>query len=147
MILCEILLWNEGACHDGQQFHQYQQNKQSPLTSKSLTTIKTRTSNVGNPGTGLGEAPTRILMTGKTFVKALHLWDQSEFINIDSNLTALFNQIPKSQSNVQINFVNTKFCIEYKLDIYKQMRVGSTRNTKAIKNKRWELMRLIFMDG
>jgi hypothetical protein len=27
------------------------------------------------------------------------------------------------------------------------MRVGSTRNTKAIKNKRWELMRLIFMDS
>ena len=27
------------------------------------------------------------------------------------------------------------------------MRVGSTSNTKAIKNKRLELMRLIFMDG
>ena len=27
------------------------------------------------------------------------------------------------------------------------MWVGSTRNTKAIKNKRWEHMRLIFMDG
>jgi hypothetical protein len=36
---------------------------------------------------------TRILMTGKSFVKALHLWVQSVFINIDSNLTALFNQI------------------------------------------------------
>jgi hypothetical protein len=24
---------------------------------------------------------------------------------------------------------------------------GSTSNTKAIKNKRWELMRLIFMEG
>jgi hypothetical protein len=36
---------------------------------------------------------TRILMTGKSFVKALHLWVQSVFINIDRNLTALFNQI------------------------------------------------------
>jgi hypothetical protein len=32
-------------------------------------------------------------MTGKCFVKALHLWVQSVFINIDGNLTALFNQI------------------------------------------------------
>jgi hypothetical protein len=32
-------------------------------------------------------------MTGKSFVKALHLWVQGVFINIDSNLTALFNQI------------------------------------------------------
>ena len=36
---------------------------------------------------------TRILMTGKSFVKTLHLWIQSVCINIDSNLTALFNQI------------------------------------------------------
>jgi hypothetical protein len=36
---------------------------------------------------------TRILITGKACVKALHLWVQSVFINIDSNLTALFNQI------------------------------------------------------
>jgi hypothetical protein len=36
---------------------------------------------------------TRILITGKSFVKALHLWVQSVFINIDRNLTALFNQI------------------------------------------------------
>ena len=44
--------------HDGQQFHQYQQNKQSPLTLKSLTTIKTRTYIVGNPGTGFEQAQT-----------------------------------------------------------------------------------------
>jgi tRNA pseudouridine-54 N-methylase len=36
---------------------------------------------------------TRILMTGKSCVTALHLWVQSVFINIDRNLTALFNQI------------------------------------------------------
>ena len=42
-ILCEMWLWNEGLSYDGQQFLQYQQNKQSPLTLKSLTTIKTRT--------------------------------------------------------------------------------------------------------
>jgi hypothetical protein len=36
---------------------------------------------------------TRILMTIKSFVKALHLWVQSVFINIDRNVTALFNQI------------------------------------------------------
>ena len=36
---------------------------------------------------------TRILMTGKFVVKALHLRVQSVFINIEGNLTALFNQI------------------------------------------------------
>jgi hypothetical protein len=36
---------------------------------------------------------TRILMTGKSYVKALHLRVQSVFINFDGNLTALFNQI------------------------------------------------------
>jgi hypothetical protein len=34
-----------------------------------------------------------ILMTGKSFVKALHLWVQSVFINIDRNLTVVFNKI------------------------------------------------------
>ena len=34
-----------------------------------------------------------ILMTGKSFVKAIYLWVQSVFINIDRNLTALINQI------------------------------------------------------
>jgi hypothetical protein len=32
-------------------------------------------------------------MTGKSFVKALHMWVQIVFINIDRNLTALLNQI------------------------------------------------------
>ena len=49
MILHEIWLRNEDLCHDGQQFHQYQQSKQSPVTSKSLKC------NVGNPGTALGQ--------------------------------------------------------------------------------------------
>jgi hypothetical protein len=58
-----------------------------------------------------------ILMTGKSFVKALHLWFQSVFINIDNNLTALFNQIKTNWRNVreyrkanhifEINFVST----------------------------------------
>jgi hypothetical protein len=42
-IQCEMWLWNEGLSYDGQQFLQYQKNKQSPLTLKSLNTIKTRT--------------------------------------------------------------------------------------------------------
>jgi hypothetical protein len=42
---------------------------------------------------------TRILMTSKSFVKALHLWIQSVFINIDSNFTALFNQIKSNLKN------------------------------------------------
>jgi hypothetical protein len=57
-ILCEMWLWNEGLSHDDQQFHQYQQNKQSPLTSTSLTTIKTSTYNVENFGTGLAQPHT-----------------------------------------------------------------------------------------
>ena len=32
-------------------------------------------------------------MTGKSFVKALHIWVQNVFINIDRNVTALLNQI------------------------------------------------------
>ena len=36
---------------------------------------------------------TRISMTGKYFVNALCLFVQSVFINIDRNLTAVFNQI------------------------------------------------------
>jgi hypothetical protein len=32
-------------------------------------------------------------MTGYFLVKALHLWVESVFINIDGNLTALVNQI------------------------------------------------------
>ena len=51
-ILCEMWLCKES--HDGQLFHQYQPKK-SPLTSKSLYTIMTRTYNIGNPGTGLGQ--------------------------------------------------------------------------------------------
>ena len=47
MLLCK-------ESHDGQLLHQYQPKK-SPLTSKSLYTIKTRTYNIGNPGTGLGQ--------------------------------------------------------------------------------------------
>ena len=31
-------------------------------------------------------------MTGTSFVKALPLWVQSVFIDIDENVTALFNQ-------------------------------------------------------
>jgi len=49
-ILCEMWLWKESLRHVGQQLYQYQQNKQPPLTSKSLTTVKTRTYNVGNTG-------------------------------------------------------------------------------------------------
>ena len=49
-----LILWKESLNSDGQQFHQYQQNDQSPLTEhkkKLLTTY-----DVGNPGSGLGQA-------------------------------------------------------------------------------------------
>jgi hypothetical protein len=49
----DVIMKRKSLSHDGQQFHQY--NK-APLTSKSLTTIKTTTYNVGNPGTGSGQA-------------------------------------------------------------------------------------------
>ena len=58
-------------------------------------------------------------MTGKCFVKALHLWVQRVFININGNLTALFNQAKTNLNNVrdyrkanqkfEINFVNHDF--------------------------------------
>jgi hypothetical protein len=57
-IIYEMWRCNEGLNHDCQQFHQYQQNKQTRPTSKSLITINTRTHNVGNQGTGLGQTQT-----------------------------------------------------------------------------------------
>ena len=47
----------------------------------------------------------------------------------------------------EINFVNHEIWHRIKTGYIQTDEVGSTRNTKAIKNKRWELMRLIFMDG
>ena len=42
---------------DGHQFHQYQQNEQSPLILSELTEhIKTMTFDLGNSGPGLGQA-------------------------------------------------------------------------------------------
>jgi hypothetical protein len=43
-------LWKESLNSDGQQFHQYQQNEQPPLTLKPLNTNKTATyGGTGNP--------------------------------------------------------------------------------------------------
>ena len=41
---------------DGQQFHQYQQNEQSPLTFSPNTKTNISTCDVGNPGPALGQA-------------------------------------------------------------------------------------------
>ena len=40
-------------------------------------------------------------MTGKSFVKALHLWVQNVLINIDRNVTALFNQLEEMLENTE----------------------------------------------
>jgi len=42
--------WKESLNSDGQQFHQYQQNKQSPLIVTHWTQKHTMTYDVGNPG-------------------------------------------------------------------------------------------------
>ena len=42
-------IWKESLNSDGQQFYQYQQNEQLPLTLKPLNTKKTATYGVGNP--------------------------------------------------------------------------------------------------
>ena len=47
----------------------------------------------------------------------------------------------------EINFVNHEILHKIKTGYIQTDEGTSTRNTKAIKNKRWELMRLIFMDG
>jgi len=57
-----MLLCKERLIHDGQQFHQFQQNKQPHLTSKSLTTMQIRAYNVVNPGIGLGQAQTLLFI-------------------------------------------------------------------------------------
>ena len=45
IVIKEILLWKESLNIDGQQFHQYQQNKQSPLglTHRKHTHMRART--------------------------------------------------------------------------------------------------------
>ena len=88
-------------------------------------------------------------MTGKSFVKALHLCVQIVFINIDSNLLVYsiklrpiwrnVREYRKANQMFEINFVNHEILHKIKTGLYKQMRVGSTRNTKAITNKRWNL--------
>jgi hypothetical protein len=51
-------LWKENLNKDGQQFHQYQQNKLSPLTSNNWTRKETTTYGIGNPYPGLGQTQT-----------------------------------------------------------------------------------------
>ena len=82
-------------------------------------------------------------MTGKSFVRALHLWIQSVFINIDSNLTVLFNQIRPIWRNVreyrkanqifEINFVNHDILLKIKTG-YIQTDEGGV-NTQYKSNK------------
>ena len=49
-----LILWKESLNSDGQQFHQYQQNDQSPLTEHKKTLLTTY--DVGNPCSGLEQA-------------------------------------------------------------------------------------------
>ena len=49
-------LCKESLKGDGQQFHQYQQNEQLPLTLTYRTQLKTMTYDAGNPSPGLGQA-------------------------------------------------------------------------------------------
>jgi hypothetical protein len=64
-------------------------------------------------------------MTGKSFVKALHLWVQSVFINIDRNLTALFNQYYSlvTLSKSSYLYIDFAICLQYayKLAIHKYL--------------------------
>ena len=55
-ISCQLR--KESLSSAGHQFHQYQQNEQSPLILNKLTeNKKTMTYDVGNPGLALGQAP------------------------------------------------------------------------------------------
>jgi hypothetical protein len=49
------ILWKESLNRDVHQFHQYQQNEQSPLIWAELTEHN-KVNDVGNPGPGLGQA-------------------------------------------------------------------------------------------
>ena len=49
-------MWNESLNRDGHQFHQYQQNEQSPLILSHWTQETTMIYDFGNPGPGLGQA-------------------------------------------------------------------------------------------
>ena len=55
-MLKNILLWRESFNSDDHQFHQYQQNEQSPLILTELTEHKQKptTYHAGNPGACLG---------------------------------------------------------------------------------------------
>ena len=50
-----ICIVTKGKWCDDQQFHQHQQNEQSPITFTQWTQ-KAMINNVGNPGPGLGQA-------------------------------------------------------------------------------------------
>ena len=64
------VLWKTSLNIDGHPFHQYQQNKQSLLILTELTKHKnTSIYDVGNPGTGLGQAQT----CGGVFLSLLYI--------------------------------------------------------------------------
>ena len=51
------------------------------------------------------------------------------------------------KSKFEINFVNHEFLLKIKTGYIQTDEGGVNTQYKAIKNKRWEPMRLIFMDG
>ena len=64
--------WKENLNSDGQQFHQYQQNKQFISHLYSLNTKKRH--NVGNLGLGLGQAQKCGLVKPVNVIPALPSW-------------------------------------------------------------------------
>ena len=53
----------------------------------------------------------------------------------------------KTNQKFEINFVNHEFFFKIKTGCKQTDDVGVNTQYKSNKNKRWELMRLIFMDG
>jgi hypothetical protein len=59
------MVWNESVNSEDQQFHQYQQNKQSSVTSTHWTQKKTKTYDIGNPGLVLEQTQKKVSALNK----------------------------------------------------------------------------------
>ena len=60
-----VMVWNESVNSEDQLFHQYQQSKQSSVTSTHWTQTKPTTYDIGNPGLGSGTGTKKVSALNK----------------------------------------------------------------------------------
>ena len=78
-----FMVWNESVNSEDQQFHQYQQSKQSSVTSTHWTQKKPMTYDIGNPGPGLEQAQKSVgIKQGWYFLKIRRLYIAICFLSL-----------------------------------------------------------------